>query len=104
MAKWRARHCHAHLQELSRHKDWREGPAEAKLRLPGAWNVNSSVTLNSLQIPTLLMIHLGYRRRHHLRAANEVEMQTESDEELEKKMEEFLMKQAEIESGEHIAL
>ena len=52
----------------------------------------------------MLIIYLGYRRRLHLRAANEVEMQTESDEELEKKMEEFLMKQAEKESGEHIAV
>ena len=42
-------------------------------------------------------------RNLRLRAANGIEQQTENDEDLEKAMEEFLKKQAEAESGVHLA-
>ena len=52
----------------------------------------------------MLMLLVGICRRIQVRVADGVEQQTESDEDLEKAMEEFLKSQQEKESGGHLLL
>ena len=80
------------------HLGWPEGHAGINHRMPGI-NLSHSHCFQKICFASTDAVTFGTCRTRQLQAANGIEQQTENDEDLEKKMEEFLKAQAEKESG-----